>query len=307
MSLFLVSIIGLMAQTEVEAAIKKVIEQETAYFYARDFDGWASCYVQSPITYFSWISPSANKGSLQMVQGWEKVSSTMKAYLAKYPKRDNPAKKTDYQFRITDNMAFVTFKENNNDLQTRVLEKVDGKWKILRNEVTSTASFQKFQKLYNLQRMAGNWEVDMSTHKESEPIDWKLIHGESIVKDVPTGIQVMDKSLFRLPDGELRTSESTIFFTMNMATNTIGAFNSTHYPQSNWTRAYQAEGDMDENGKLTMTAHEIGTKSKEDITFSHWFEGDRLCYKLQVKAEGKIVYTESHQMKRKGLVAETTP
>jgi len=85
-----------------------------------------------------------------MLQGWEQVSTMMKAFLAANPKQDNPVKKTDYQFRLTDEMAFVTFKENDNAMQSRVLEKIDGQWKILRNEVTSTASFNKFHKLYNL-------------------------------------------------------------------------------------------------------------------------------------------------------------
>jgi len=147
----------------------------------------------------------------------------------------------------------------------------------------------------------------METHKESSPSDWKLIQSESIIKDVPTGIQVVDKSLFRLPDGELRTSEGIALFTMNMTTNTIGAFNSQHYPQSNWSRAYRAEGDIDEQGKLSMMAQEVGAKNTEDVSFSFWFEGDRLFYELNVKADDKVVYTESYQMKRKGLVAATTP
>ncbi len=305
--LLVTSTILVTGQTATETAIKKVIDDDSAYFYARDFDGWASCYVHSPITYFSYISPSANKESLQMLQGWDQISTTMKAFLAKYPKQENLSKKTNYQFRVTENMAFVTFKENDNAMQSRVLEKVNGQWKILRNEVTSTANFRKFQKLYNLQRMAGNWEVDIETHKTSTPNEWQLVHEESTITDLPTGIQVLSKAMFRLPDGELRTSESTALFTMNMTTNTIGAFNSVHYPQSNWSRAYQAEGNIDDNGKLSMAGKEVGANSAEDVNFSYWLEGDQFYYELEVKAADKVVYTESFQMKRKGLLAKTTP
>lgn len=303
--LFLAPIFGQEKLSKEEAAIKKVIEDETDYFYAADFENWSNCYVHSSMTAFSWMSPSANKDSFGMLQGWEDISKNIKAYMEMNGKRDNPSKKSEYQFRVTGDMAFVTFNEDGNPMQSRVLEKVKGQWKILRMEASKGTTFEKFRQLYDLQRLAGDWEVDMSTHKESDNGGWKLLQSEITYKDVPTGLKGYAKSKYRTSDGELRTEEAEMFFTMNMNTSTIGAFNSVHYPQSNWSRAFQAQGKMDENGKLTMEASEVGTTS--NVKFAFWFEGDRLHYELAVLEDDKEVYTESYQLKRKGLEEEVKP
>ena len=303
--LFLAPIFGQEKLSKEEAAIKKVIEDETAHFMARDYDKWANCFVQSPMTCYSWMSPSANKSGFVMMQGWEDISTKTKAYFAKHEKQENLPKKTDYQFKVSDEMAFVTFKENANPMQSRVLEKVNGQWKILRMEASSSANFMKFRKLYDLQRMAGVWEVDMSTLKESDDGGWKLLSSTIEYKDVPSGLYGVHKSKYRTSNGELRTEEGLIVFTMNMATNTIGGFNSVHYPQSNWSRAFQADGNIDEDGKLNMTGHEVGKTS--NFEFSLWLEGDRLHYDLKAMEEGKEIYSISHQSKRQGLEEEAKP
>lgn len=306
LGLFLMPTYGQDKLSKEEMAIQKVIEDETTHYMARDYDNWSKCYVQSPMTYISWMSPSANKNSLSMVQGWEDITKEIKTHFAAPGKIPNNIKKSAYQFKVTDNMAFVTFEENANPMQTRVLEKIDGQWKILRTEAVSSASFAKFRKLYDLQQFSGSWEVDMETVKEENGGEgWVLLHSEIEIKDVPSGIQGIDKSKFRTPNGELRTSEGLEIFTLDMQTNTVGAFNSVHYPQSNWSRAYQAQGDIDENGKLNMTGQEVGTTQK--VNFSYWLEGDRLHFDLSVMQDGQKVYGQSYQMKRKGLKEEVKP
>jgi len=56
-----------------------------------------------------------------------------------------------------------------------------------------------------------------------------------------------------------------------------------------------------------MTGHEIGAEELGTVAFSYWLEGDRLYFELKAKADDKVVYTQSCQLKRKGLVATTTP
>ena len=292
-----------------EATIKKVIEDEITYFMARDYDKWANCYVHSPMTSRSWLSPSAHKGSFYAVQGWDNIAKKEKARFATTPPSTNNGKNTDYQFRVTNEMAFVTFNRNNNPLQTRVLEKINGTWKILRMEASAGAHFMKRSQLHDLQRLAGSWEIDMATYKEESdfPVDWRLLHTTSEVKDVPTGVQIVTKEMYRVPSGELRTSESLTLYTMNMQTNTVAGFNSVHYPQSDWSRAYQAQGKVDKDGKLTMKGKEVGVDNSDDVEFSYWLEGDRLHFELAAMVEGKQVYAQSFQMKRKGLAKEVNP
>lgn len=292
--------------TAEETAIKKVIEDETKHFMARDYDQWATCYVQSPMALLSWTSPSTYADSYHVAQGWKEISASTKAYFADNPATENLPTKSDYQFKVADKMAFVTFTENKNPHQTRVLEKVDGKWKILRMEASASNNFKKFHQRYKLQNMIGDWEIDMATLKESDDSGWKLVNSKMSVQSMPGGIKIDAKDNYRTADGKFRFSEATGMLTMDMPNNTIGAMNSVYFPLSNWSRAYMSQGRFDENGKLNMEGQEVGGEAKAKWAF--WLENDRLYYEVEVKnPKGEVVYSASHQSIRADLLTNATP
>jgi hypothetical protein len=124
------SAVCVFGSTKDETAIRKVIEDETKYLVMEDFEKWSGCWIHSSQAYFS-ITKSFDHFELH---GWEAISTHIKEQMAAPGKSEWLPKKTDYQFRIVGNMAFVTFKEDG-FASTRVLEKQKGKWKLLQMSV----------------------------------------------------------------------------------------------------------------------------------------------------------------------------
>jgi len=119
-----------------EMAIKQVIEDETKYFMARDFDKWANCVAHDPMTFFSWTSPFAGENGIMENHGWENLSAAVKEYMTKHQPNEKETTRSNYQIRLKGDMAFVTFKENETVAGSRVMEKINGNWKILRKRTT---------------------------------------------------------------------------------------------------------------------------------------------------------------------------
>lgn len=281
------------------AAIKQVIEDETKHFMACDYDQWAACVAHDDMTYFSYTSPFHGENAIWEAQGWEQVSKETKEFMEENKPTDKLPKKTDYKFKVKGDMAYVTFTEDDRLAETRVLEKVDGQWKILRMEATNSKAFKNFHQLYALQRMAGNWEVDMSTYKKEGGGSWAYLGGTMDIKRTPTGFSTVTHVILRNKEGELRITEEQGMASFNMETGMVGWSNSVQYPYSNWTEAYQAIGKFDEDGKLKMNGSPVGGSS--EAAFEVWMDGDVMHYAVEVMAEGQKVYAASYEMKRTDL------
>lgn len=115
-----------------EEAIRQVIEQESRYFWARDFKNWKKLWVHEP--YAIWTAAS-NSGVAQHY-GWEAWEKEVESLFAESPEPipyDGDVKKSNYSFRIYGNGAWVTFVQDNKGTTTfesRIMEKQGGKWKI---------------------------------------------------------------------------------------------------------------------------------------------------------------------------------
>lgn len=287
-----------------EAAIKKVIEDETMYFMQRDYDKWAECVAHDPMTYYTWTTPFAGENDVFEARGWDEVSKEFKKYMSENPPNDDLPKKENYKFKVNGNMAFVTFSQNYSE-ETRVLEKTDGKWRILRMEALASKGFEKMHDLYSLQRMAGNWEIDMSTYKKEGGGSWKMLGGSLEMERTPTGIVAHEKYDFKNKKGEHRTSEELGVMSYNMNTGKVGLLSSVHYPNSNWTAAYSAVGAFNDDGQLICKGEEVGGKDEADVKF--WWEDDLLCWSVNVRNEkGEEVYASSYKMRRAGSVASAS-
>ena len=118
--------------TAEEKTIMEVIEMESRYFWARDLKNWKKLYVHEP--YVVWTSSSQD--GVRRYEGWKTWLNQVKTLFDQSPDPipyEGDVEKYDYLFRIYSNGAWVSFKQKNlgtTTFETRILEKVNGKWKI---------------------------------------------------------------------------------------------------------------------------------------------------------------------------------
>jgi DNA-binding CsgD family transcriptional regulator len=123
------------------AAILKVIEDECAAYFEKDYAGWARCWVHGAhVRRWAYFPPAG----VVLNEGWEKESSEMRANMARFPARNLSVSDLRFErvtMRIGADMAWVTFDQHSPrtgdpfdvaglTYQLRVLERHDGQWKI---------------------------------------------------------------------------------------------------------------------------------------------------------------------------------
>lgn len=124
----------LCAQEAEKEAIKRVIMTETESYLGIDHATWISCWHEVPYAYWSF----ADKDGSQFINGWANIQQTFEQYF----KSQKPSKArisyTWQEIRVYSNGAYVRFQEKADDGnrvevtdQVRMLEKKDGKWKII--------------------------------------------------------------------------------------------------------------------------------------------------------------------------------
>jgi hypothetical protein len=119
-----------------EAAIRKVLTAETDRFFARDFEGWASTFVQVPAATQAWNNAD---GSYTYRLGWETISARIREFMKSNPNPDKtPITRENFNIRHYGNAAFVTFDKYLGDRKTakpmrevRVVERQGAEWKIV--------------------------------------------------------------------------------------------------------------------------------------------------------------------------------
>lgn len=124
-----------------KAAIQALIAKETESYYKQDYEAWASTYLQSPaFRKFGYWEGYPEKVISNI--GFESLAAEKKKQFDANETlwQGSVEERSDENFRITPEMAWYTFEENSYDketrkflgraLSTRILEKVDGAWKI---------------------------------------------------------------------------------------------------------------------------------------------------------------------------------
>ena len=130
-------------------AIKAVIENETNSNYAKNFDQQKKSFLQDE----SLIGISAGKGGYTYMKGWDKISSNYEEN-----HKNSPSPSTDklefknYNIKVYPESAWAVYEQIrynsegdfvNNNLQTRVLEKINGEWKIVYLSYIFTTSYEE--------------------------------------------------------------------------------------------------------------------------------------------------------------------
>ena len=279
-----------------EQAIKQVIEDETKYFNLRDYEKWSNCVAKDPMTVYSWTSPFHDENGVMEAKGWEAVSKQMKSIMESSPVNDKLPKKYDYQFKVAGNMAYVNFLEGNGIHETRVLEKRDGAWKILRMEATASHMFKSMHKKYALQRMAGKWKMDPSSLKVEGGKGWKLVFSEVKAKSTKTGLKAWAKVYLENPQGEEVIIEDESMMAFDLGTEKVAMFTASYFPKSGWSEGSLGTGELDEEGVLHFKAHRVGKESKSKGTMKIGDDG-KMHYSAEwYNDKGEKVYSMSYAM-----------
>ena len=162
----------LLAQKNEEAAIRNTIEEEThAINKECNYEKWADNWWHEDYCYFSVTWPGGHWG----FYGWDQINEWAKnAFKSCLPRSDEQFnagfKKYDYNIKINGNMAFVTFQEGDGRAEsTRVLEKRNGKWKLVRMGVIHTHLFKQKEEEQKLAQFEGKWRANMSSLKVKQP------------------------------------------------------------------------------------------------------------------------------------------
>jgi hypothetical protein len=127
-----------------EAAITKLLDDETHFAAKGDSLGWASCWVNSDEA--SFILTDADG-----VQTYSDFNS-LANMLSEYEPFELKLARSNYEYVTGDNVAFVSFDQEDNwggadrkTKETRTLRKVNGNWKIVHAGIVVASSFPSGQ------------------------------------------------------------------------------------------------------------------------------------------------------------------
>ena len=125
-----------------KTAIMAVIEGESAAFWNKDYEQWASHWVQAPyIRTMGWWKD----GGVTVVEGWEEREERSRKNFEISPEANPTATKVrreNLNIRIFKDVAWLTFDQYGEDTgdnlmdmpglshETRIMEKHNGNWKI---------------------------------------------------------------------------------------------------------------------------------------------------------------------------------
>jgi len=123
----------LAAQDEKEA-IKAVIAKETSAFMNVDFASWSETWIKAPYAYWSY----SDSTTTSFIEGWDSINKTYAQYFKDARPSHGEITNEWIEIRVYGNGAYARFVQRVKDdvdidetSQVRVLEKMDGKWKVV--------------------------------------------------------------------------------------------------------------------------------------------------------------------------------
>lgn len=125
-----------------KAAIRKVLDDETYYFYVRDYNKWSECWSHKPDVFFSFTS----RDGYAIKKGWEAISEHVRNYMRDNPDpHEPPIERSNFVYHLQGNLAWVYFDNREGSLfgrYQRVLRKENGKWKVINMTGINEASYE---------------------------------------------------------------------------------------------------------------------------------------------------------------------
>ena len=116
-----------------KVAILATINRETEAAFRRDYRGWQDYWVHAP--YVAKTYMEMPDSSMSETLGWQAIDDFVRTYIEEHPEPDPvPTLVDDIDVRLYGDGAWVSFEQNDSvrglKRETRLMEKVDGQWKI---------------------------------------------------------------------------------------------------------------------------------------------------------------------------------
>jgi hypothetical protein len=135
---FIIGFMNLLAPTTAaqndKEAIQAVIEQETAAYLNVDYKTWSGLWLQVPYAYWSYSDSTGTS----FIEGWQNLNKTYEDYFQNAKPSEGEIINEWIEIRVYQNGAYAHFKQkvideldHDETSQVRILEKKDGKWKIV--------------------------------------------------------------------------------------------------------------------------------------------------------------------------------
>ena len=127
-----------------EEDIKKVIVDETSHWIDGNFDKWSASFIQEPYLLWS-VTNGGEPGDVLTMRGWEALKTFMTAWFKNYngdfakKMKQSEVTRDNWQIQMRSNVAYVSYNQHTvnadtkqilDSTETRVLERIGGKWKI---------------------------------------------------------------------------------------------------------------------------------------------------------------------------------
>jgi hypothetical protein len=128
----------LFAQSD-EDAIKRVIEKESTAYFNVDYKTWAESWVQAPHAYWAYTDGSGTR----FLEGWDAIKKSLIPYFKTAKPSSGEITNRWLEVRIYETGAYVRFTQlvidgtdRTETAQIRVLEKVNGQWRLVCMQAT---------------------------------------------------------------------------------------------------------------------------------------------------------------------------
>jgi len=120
-------------------AILDRLNNETKDAFQRDYEAWAENWVHDADISKVYVDFADSTFSESI--GWEKISQFVKTFMEEHPEPEPvPELLDEINVRLYDNGAWVTYEQQDSirglKRETRLMEKVDGEWKIAGMQTT---------------------------------------------------------------------------------------------------------------------------------------------------------------------------
>ena len=114
-------------------AIQETINGETEAAFSRDYEGWKSKWIHEPSLTKTYINFSDS--TFTETLGWKEIDDFVRTYIEEHPEPDPlPKLIDDIEVRLYGTGAWVSFEQVDKvrglKRETRLMEKIDGQWKI---------------------------------------------------------------------------------------------------------------------------------------------------------------------------------
>jgi hypothetical protein len=143
--LMLAAITQTAAQTDAEA-IKLIVSKESTAYFNVDYKTWAETWVQAPHAYWSYTDVSGTR----FLEGWDSIKNSLASYFKSAKPSSGEIANQWLEVRVYETGAYVRFTQVATDgtdrtetTQIRVLEKLNGQWRIACMQAADRSSFHR--------------------------------------------------------------------------------------------------------------------------------------------------------------------